>query len=213
MYNLHLSPEQLEIRDTVRDFVRREIKPFALRADRLEAREKPSAVDALDQASRMGLRTLALAEDNGGAGADSLTCCIVAEERRGRRPRLRNRARPDRNACPSAVRPLDDADQRDRFLPQFLADDRYHLALAASRSDDVHSASTTTDRKSRDRPLDDRDTFRRRVRRERPQRSRRQRAARELFAARCALVARDRGRQTLLVPRDTARVASPRTIN
>ena len=30
MYNLHLSPEQLEIRDTVRDFVAQEVKPVAL---------------------------------------------------------------------------------------------------------------------------------------------------------------------------------------
>ena len=35
MYNLHLSPEQLEIRDTVRDFVTREIK--RLRPDKAAA--------------------------------------------------------------------------------------------------------------------------------------------------------------------------------
>jgi hypothetical protein len=31
MYDLHLTAEQLEIRETVRDFVAREIKPFALK--------------------------------------------------------------------------------------------------------------------------------------------------------------------------------------
>ena len=36
MYSLQLSPEQLEIRDTVRDFVTREIKPVALKSDRLD---------------------------------------------------------------------------------------------------------------------------------------------------------------------------------
>ena len=30
MYNLHLSPEQLDIRDTLRDFVTRELKPAAV---------------------------------------------------------------------------------------------------------------------------------------------------------------------------------------
>ena len=35
MYNLQLSPEQLEIRDTVRDFVTEEVKPRALRPERL----------------------------------------------------------------------------------------------------------------------------------------------------------------------------------
>ena len=38
MYNLHLSPEQLQIRDTVRDFVAGAIKPLALKPERLEAR-------------------------------------------------------------------------------------------------------------------------------------------------------------------------------
>ena len=38
MYNLQLIPEQLEIRDTVRDFVAREVKPAAIRPERLEAR-------------------------------------------------------------------------------------------------------------------------------------------------------------------------------
>src|SRR6516225_9829588 len=75
MYNLHLSPEQLQIRDTVRDFVAEALKP-----ERLEARARPLLVEALDQASQMGLRTLALSEEQGGAGADNLTCCIVTEE-------------------------------------------------------------------------------------------------------------------------------------
>ena len=32
MFNLHLSPEQLEFRDTVRDFVEEEVKPVTLKA-------------------------------------------------------------------------------------------------------------------------------------------------------------------------------------
>ena len=46
MYSLQLSPEQLEIRDTVRDFVTREIKPVALKADRLDVVRPQPAVDA-----------------------------------------------------------------------------------------------------------------------------------------------------------------------
>jgi len=80
MFDLHLSAEQLEIRDTVRDFVAREVKPVALAPVRLEPFEKPLLTALLDQASRMGLRTLSLPEERGGAGADNLTCCIVTEE-------------------------------------------------------------------------------------------------------------------------------------
>src|SRR5262249_37283626 len=80
MYDLRLSPEQLQIRDTVRDFVAEVIKPLALKPEHREARARPLLVEALDQAAQMGLRTLALSEEQGGAGADNLTCCIVTEE-------------------------------------------------------------------------------------------------------------------------------------
>jgi len=80
MYNLHLSPEQLEIRDMVRDFVAREVKPAALAVDRMESGERPLLLEQIEQASQLGLRALALSQEAGGAGADTLTCCIVAEE-------------------------------------------------------------------------------------------------------------------------------------
>src|SRR5262245_46771062 len=80
MYSLHLSPEQLEIRDTVREFGAQKIKPVVLKSERLDARDRTLPMDLLDQASRIGLRTLALSEAAGGAGADHLTCCLVAEE-------------------------------------------------------------------------------------------------------------------------------------
>ena len=80
MYNLHLSAEQLEIRDTVRDFVTREVKSVVLNADRLDACDRRLPMALLDKASQLGLRTLTLAEDQGGAGADQLTSCIVTEE-------------------------------------------------------------------------------------------------------------------------------------
>ena len=79
MYNLHLTAEQLEIRDTVRDFVAQEIKPIALKAARLEAGERRFAPEIFDKASQMGLRTLALSETLGGAGVDNMTSCIVTE--------------------------------------------------------------------------------------------------------------------------------------
>ena len=40
MYSLHLTAEQREIRDTVRDFVTQEVKPIALKSSRLEASER-----------------------------------------------------------------------------------------------------------------------------------------------------------------------------
>ena len=132
MYSLHLSPEQLEIRDTVRDFVAREVKPAALEPARLEAWERPLLVDALDSAARLGLRTLALPEEAGGAGADNLTCGIVTEELAAGDPDIAAvlaQTATLARALFGAMTPR----QRERFLPAFLGDDRHHLALAHDR--------------------------------------------------------------------------------
>jgi alkylation response protein AidB-like acyl-CoA dehydrogenase len=135
MYNLHLSPEQLEIRDTVRDFVTRELKPVALKADRLEARERPLAVDLLDQASQLGLRTLALSENAGGAAADNLTCAIVCEELAAGDPDIAAVLAQTWTLAHILFDRLMTQAQRERFLPPFLSDERYHLALASEEPD------------------------------------------------------------------------------
>jgi alkylation response protein AidB-like acyl-CoA dehydrogenase len=130
MYNLHLSAEQLEIRDTVRDFVTDEIKPVVLKADRLDVADRTLPFDLLDKISQMGLRTLALSEDLGGAGADHLTACIVTEElAAGDADIAAEMTETSRLGHILFDQALTDA-QRDRFLPAFLNDDRCHLAFA-----------------------------------------------------------------------------------
>jgi alkylation response protein AidB-like acyl-CoA dehydrogenase len=130
MYSLQLSPEQLEFRDTVREFTTNEIKPIALNQDRLDVNDRTLLIDLVDQASQMGLRTLALSEDLGGAGADQLTSCIVTEELAA--------GEADIAAVLGTTsflghllfdRLMNDA-QRERFLPKFISDDRFHLAYA-----------------------------------------------------------------------------------
>src|SRR5712691_10819256 len=135
MYDLHLGPEQLEIRDTVRDFVAREIKPVALKADRLETRERPLLVDLLDQASQLGLRALALSEIAGGAGADNLTCCIVCEELAAGDPDIAAVLAQTWALAHILFDRLMTQAQRERFLPPFLSDARYYLALASEEPD------------------------------------------------------------------------------
>ncbi|HSB48288.1 MAG TPA: acyl-CoA dehydrogenase family protein [Burkholderiales bacterium] len=130
MYDLTLTPEQLEFRATVRDFVEAEVKPAALNPKRLEPFEKPLLAGLLDKASQMGLRTLALAEEAGGAGADGLTSCIVMEELGAGDVDLA--AVLARTATLAHVL-FDRAmtpEQRARFLPEFIKDDHYHLACA-----------------------------------------------------------------------------------
>jgi alkylation response protein AidB-like acyl-CoA dehydrogenase len=130
MYSLNLSPEQLQIRDTVRDFVAQEIRPLALAPQRLEASARPVLVEALDKASQIGLRTLALSEEAGGAGADNLTCCIVTEELAAGDPDVAAVLAQTSTLAHALFDGLMTPEQRSRFLPAFLADHRHHLALA-----------------------------------------------------------------------------------
>jgi butyryl-CoA dehydrogenase len=136
MYNLHLTAEQIEFRDTVREFVQNEVKPAALHPSRLEPFEKPLLNNLLDDASRMGLRTLSLSEAAGGAGADTLAACLVLEELAAGDIDIamalgltQGLARALFDEC------MSDA-QRGRFLPEFMEDARYHLALASDSAAD-----------------------------------------------------------------------------
>jgi alkylation response protein AidB-like acyl-CoA dehydrogenase len=134
MYSLHLSAEQIEFRDTVRGFVDGEIKPVVLNADRLDAGDRTLPKDVLDKASQMGLRTLALPEDLGGVGADNLTCCLVTEELAVGDAGIAA-VLAETSALARPLFAAMTAAQRDRFLPQFVDDDRYHLAYAGHEPD------------------------------------------------------------------------------
>jgi alkylation response protein AidB-like acyl-CoA dehydrogenase len=134
MYSLHLSAEQIEFRDTVRGFVDDEIKPVVLNADRLDAGDRTLPMDVLGKASQMGLRTLALSEDLGGVGADNLTCCIVAEELAVGDAGIAT-VLAETSKLARALLAAMNAAQRDRFMSQFLEDDRYHLAYAGHEPD------------------------------------------------------------------------------
>jgi alkylation response protein AidB-like acyl-CoA dehydrogenase len=135
MYDLHLSAEQLEFRDTVRDFVNDQVKPITLKSDRLDIGDRSLPMDVLDKASRMGLRTLALAEKLGGVGADNLTCCIVTEELAAGDTDVAAVLAETSSLGGILFDAMTDA-QRDRFLQQFVSDDRCHLAYANHECDD-----------------------------------------------------------------------------
>jgi len=148
MYDLHLTAEQLEIRDTVRDFVRNEVKPVTLHPSRLEPFEKPLLTELLGAASKMGLRALTLSEDAGGAGADSLTSCLATEELAQGDPDIAVILARTSVLAHLLFDELISAEQRALFLPQFMDDHAYHLAYAGSDAEsglaaDYHRPRTT----------------------------------------------------------------------
>jgi alkylation response protein AidB-like acyl-CoA dehydrogenase len=130
MYDIRLTDDQLEISETVRDFVAREVKPVVLHPDRLQDFAPALPWTILEKASRMGLRASALSLEAGGAGADTLTSCLIMEELAAGdvavaaplgHTSLLSHVIFDRLMSPA---------QRERFLQPFLSDDRYHLAFA-----------------------------------------------------------------------------------
>jgi len=135
MYDLHLSAEQIEFRDTVRGFVDDTVKPVTLNANRLDLSDRTLPVDVLREASRMGLRTLALPEDLGGVGADALTACIVTEELAAGDADVAA-VLTETSALGKRLFGAMTEAQRDRFGPAFLEDDDYHLALACREPGD-----------------------------------------------------------------------------
>ena len=135
MYDLHLSAEQHEFRDTIREFVTHEIKPIATKPARMEALERRPSAEILLKASQVGLRTLAMSEANGGAGADALTACIVAEELGAGDPDVAAVLVETSALSHVLFDQLMSAEQRSRFLPQFVKDDAAQLALAVHEPD------------------------------------------------------------------------------
>jgi alkylation response protein AidB-like acyl-CoA dehydrogenase len=135
VFNLHLTDEQRAMRDSVRTFVRKEIKPIANERDRLEDFDRRFPWEALDKASELGLRTLLLSTESGGAGVDALTFCIVVEELAAGDVGIA--ATLGQTAALAHVwfdRLLND-EQRARFLPQFVKDPRFHLSTAGHEPD------------------------------------------------------------------------------
>jgi butyryl-CoA dehydrogenase len=131
MYNLHLSEEQLAIRDAVREFVAGEVTPEAVKPARLEPFDPPLPLDLIAAASELGLRTLALPEADGGAGADTLTRCLVAEELAAGDSDVATVLMETAVLGARLFNGLMDDDQRARFSGDFVSDGAFHLALAA----------------------------------------------------------------------------------
>ncbi|HKU70312.1 MAG TPA: acyl-CoA dehydrogenase family protein [Burkholderiales bacterium] len=135
MYDLRLTAEQLEFRDTVRDFVNQEVKPVVLHPERLQNPERRMSLELLDKASQMGLRALTLSEEAGGAGAGALTASIVLEELGAGDVDVAMTIAETAQLAHLLFDRVATAAQRERFLPGFLDDDRCHLAVAGASHD------------------------------------------------------------------------------
>lgn len=125
-----LTEEQLMIRQAVREFAQEEVKPLSRV---LDAKIDPKDCidwDLVKKASDLGIRTLAIPEEWGGTGADLITRLIVQEELGaadiGFADAMREHGRHFF---------IMNKEQREEFLPQYLADYKYFIADAHTEPD------------------------------------------------------------------------------
>jgi acyl-CoA dehydrogenase len=123
-----LSAEQSRWRALARDFAERLIKPDVLRRDRLSSAQERIPWDWIREADTLGIRTLGIPREWGGAGADIVTMCLVGEEL----------AVGDlgfaviMDQCWKMAHILGDAmtpEQRRKFIPPFVSDPEATLAI------------------------------------------------------------------------------------
>jgi alkylation response protein AidB-like acyl-CoA dehydrogenase len=135
MFDLHLTEEQIKIRDMVREFAKNEIAPTANARDQKENFDERFPWEVMEKASKLGLRTFGLSEKHGGMGADALTSCIIIEELAvgdvGVSATLGQTSALAHAWFDVAFSPA----QREKYLPEFLADHHYHLSTAGHEPD------------------------------------------------------------------------------
>jgi alkylation response protein AidB-like acyl-CoA dehydrogenase len=114
--------------EVAREFVQRVVMPVAARLDERPDPEECFSWEIVEEASRIGLRTLTLDAEFGGAGADALTTAMVVEElAKGDLgvsvilAQTLKIAQTLQKACTSA--------QKDRLLTKFRDDPRFLLAI------------------------------------------------------------------------------------
>ena len=79
--HFRLNETQEACRAMAREFAEREITPIALERDRMTLRDaEVFSWDLVKKGSALGLRTLAVPQKHGGAGADRVTQVLVMEE-------------------------------------------------------------------------------------------------------------------------------------
>ena len=128
-----LTGEQQRLRRIARDFAYHELWPTAQRLDKAASARDAYPGDLVRRASELGLRTLKIPREHGGLGIDAVTEMIVLEEiATGDCGFAMTLAHAWREG--NLLARWGTADQRARFLPDFLADPGYLTALANTES-------------------------------------------------------------------------------
>ena len=115
-----------------REFAREELRPLSLRRDQVEGGFAPWDWDIIRKGSQLGFRTLAVPTEWDGAGLDYLALAIILEEIAAGDGATSTVVSV--NNCPvcSILMAFGNADQKERFLKPFVADDTYLMGSAST---------------------------------------------------------------------------------
>ena len=132
--DFRLTEDQQMIRDMVREFAEKEVKPVAMDYDHKTDPKDCVPWDLLKKASDLGLRTAAIPEKFGGVGADYPTLALILEELGAADQGFATMIRGCYTESPRLVGELN-PQQRDEWLTKFMEDDTFLLGLARSEPD------------------------------------------------------------------------------
>lgn len=123
-----LTEKQRALEKVAHDFAEKEIRPVVLDRDKVKDPLERFPWDILEKGSKLGLRTLSIPEERGGGGANILDLCIVGEEIAWGDLGIAVTFDQTWKVIHFLDRVWDD-EQRSRYLPVFLEDHRFHLAV------------------------------------------------------------------------------------
>jgi len=129
-----LSPDQKAWQERIRDFVNTRVRPEAHIRERLEDPHQRHPWDWVEELSGWGLRTATVPKALGGLGFSVLDCCLIGEELGAGDLGLAVIFDQTWKLTPWLTEMTTEA-QRAQFLPEFLRDPRYLLALGLSEPD------------------------------------------------------------------------------
>lgn len=128
-----LTEEEVLVLETVKRFAREKVAPEASRIEWIEDHAKRFPWRLVEEASRLGLRTIGVPKEYGGLGSSTVLACAVVEEL----------AAADMSFAiileqtwkvSKLIFDFGNEEQKEWFLKKFMGDDRFLLGIAGTES-------------------------------------------------------------------------------
>lgn len=134
MVDFKLNKEQIEIRQAVREFVEKDLKPRSMELDAEKDPRDCFPEDLLKIASTLDLRTLNVPEKYGGVECDQITLAVILEELGAGDLGFASMVGQHTKYIDYLVH-LCNEEQKDEWIPKLVDDDTFLLASAITEPD------------------------------------------------------------------------------